>query len=169
MRNSRCAHATTRACAPTVARLARGALRVLPGPAGRTTRSADTVHARRPSARTAPISGTSSACVPTISTVNAPTNLIEDYTLVNARHIWDADPEHRTISFSTDQNFADLVVLEHEGHANRHSRGLARPDTAHVHRDQGRLDPVRARGTAGAEEEPRRDAQDQTQGRSPAV
>ncbi|OFW28239.1 MAG: hypothetical protein A3G76_04640 [Acidobacteria bacterium RIFCSPLOWO2_12_FULL_65_11] len=36
------------------------------------------------------------------------------YTLINARRIWDADPEHRTISFSTDQNFADLVVLEHE-------------------------------------------------------
>jgi imidazolonepropionase-like amidohydrolase len=36
------------------------------------------------------------------------------FTLINARRIWDADPEHRTISFSTDQNFADLVVMEHE-------------------------------------------------------
>ena len=36
------------------------------------------------------------------------------YTIVNARRIWDADPNHTTISYSTDQNAADLVVLEHE-------------------------------------------------------
>src|SRR5215468_6691096 len=36
------------------------------------------------------------------------------YTIINARRIWDADPNHTTISFSTDQNYADLVVLEHE-------------------------------------------------------
>ncbi|MBI4265410.1 MAG: amidohydrolase family protein [Acidobacteria bacterium] len=36
------------------------------------------------------------------------------YTIVNARRIWDADPNHQTISYSTDQNYADLVVLEHE-------------------------------------------------------
>ncbi len=36
------------------------------------------------------------------------------YTIVNARRIWDADPNHQTISYSTDQNAADLVVLEHE-------------------------------------------------------
>jgi cytosine/adenosine deaminase-related metal-dependent hydrolase len=36
------------------------------------------------------------------------------YTIVNARRIWDADPTHQTISYSTDQNGADLVVLEHE-------------------------------------------------------
>src|SRR5258708_36221485 len=36
------------------------------------------------------------------------------FTLINARRIWDADPNHGTISFSTDQNFADLVVMEHE-------------------------------------------------------
>ena len=36
------------------------------------------------------------------------------YTIINARRIWDADPNHTTISYSTDQNFADLVVLEHE-------------------------------------------------------
>jgi cytosine/adenosine deaminase-related metal-dependent hydrolase len=36
------------------------------------------------------------------------------YTIVNARRIWDADPNHQTISYSTDQNGADLVVLEHE-------------------------------------------------------
>jgi imidazolonepropionase-like amidohydrolase len=36
------------------------------------------------------------------------------YTIVNARRIWDADPNHHTISYSTDQNAADLVVLEHE-------------------------------------------------------
>jgi imidazolonepropionase-like amidohydrolase len=36
------------------------------------------------------------------------------YTIINARRIWDADPNHATISFSTDQNYADLVVLEHE-------------------------------------------------------
>jgi imidazolonepropionase-like amidohydrolase len=36
------------------------------------------------------------------------------YTIVNARRIWDADPDHQTMSYSTDQNFADKVVLEHE-------------------------------------------------------
>jgi cytosine/adenosine deaminase-related metal-dependent hydrolase len=36
------------------------------------------------------------------------------YTIINARRIWDADPAHQTISYSTDQNYADLVVLEHE-------------------------------------------------------
>ncbi len=36
------------------------------------------------------------------------------YTIINARRIWDASPTHTTISYSTDQNFADLVVLEHE-------------------------------------------------------
>jgi imidazolonepropionase-like amidohydrolase len=36
------------------------------------------------------------------------------YTTINARRIWDADPNHQTISYSTDQNAADLVVLEHE-------------------------------------------------------
>jgi imidazolonepropionase-like amidohydrolase len=36
------------------------------------------------------------------------------YTIVNARHIWDADPNHMTVGFCTDQNFADVVVLEHE-------------------------------------------------------
>jgi hypothetical protein len=36
------------------------------------------------------------------------------YTIINARRIWDADPNHQTISYSTDQNYADLVVLEHE-------------------------------------------------------
>jgi imidazolonepropionase-like amidohydrolase len=36
------------------------------------------------------------------------------YTIINARRIWDADPDHRTISYSTDQNFADILVLEHE-------------------------------------------------------
>ena len=36
------------------------------------------------------------------------------YTIINARRIWDADPEHRTMSYSTDQNADDLVVLEHE-------------------------------------------------------
>jgi imidazolonepropionase-like amidohydrolase len=36
------------------------------------------------------------------------------YTIINARRIWDADPDHQTISYSTDQNGADLVVLEHE-------------------------------------------------------
>jgi imidazolonepropionase-like amidohydrolase len=36
------------------------------------------------------------------------------YTIINARRIWDADPNHQTISYSTDQNFADVVVLEHE-------------------------------------------------------
>jgi hypothetical protein len=36
------------------------------------------------------------------------------FTIINARRIWDADPMHNTISYSTDQNFADVVVLEHE-------------------------------------------------------
>jgi len=36
------------------------------------------------------------------------------YTIINARRIWDADPNHQTISYSTDQNYADLVVLDHE-------------------------------------------------------
>ncbi len=36
------------------------------------------------------------------------------YTIINARRIWDADPNRQTISYSTDQNGADLVVLEHE-------------------------------------------------------
>ncbi|MDG2090299.1 MAG: amidohydrolase family protein [Gammaproteobacteria bacterium] len=36
------------------------------------------------------------------------------YTIINARRVWDADPSHRTISYSTDQNFADISVLEHE-------------------------------------------------------
>jgi imidazolonepropionase-like amidohydrolase len=36
------------------------------------------------------------------------------YTIINARRIWDADPNHQTMSYSTDQNFADRLVLEHE-------------------------------------------------------
>jgi imidazolonepropionase-like amidohydrolase len=36
------------------------------------------------------------------------------FTIVNARRIWDADPNHQTMSYSTDQNATDLVVLEHE-------------------------------------------------------
>jgi imidazolonepropionase-like amidohydrolase len=36
------------------------------------------------------------------------------YTIVNARRIWDADASHQTIAYSTDQNFADAAVLEHE-------------------------------------------------------
>src|SRR5215471_8678085 len=36
------------------------------------------------------------------------------YTIVNARRIWDADPMHNTMSYSTDQNADDVVVLEHE-------------------------------------------------------
>jgi hypothetical protein len=36
------------------------------------------------------------------------------FTIINARRIWDADPNHATISYSTDQNADDLVVLEHE-------------------------------------------------------
>jgi imidazolonepropionase-like amidohydrolase len=36
------------------------------------------------------------------------------YTIINARRIWDADPNQTTISYSTDQNADDLVVLEHE-------------------------------------------------------
>jgi imidazolonepropionase-like amidohydrolase len=35
------------------------------------------------------------------------------YTIINARRIWDASGG-RGISYSTDQNYADLVVLEHE-------------------------------------------------------
>lgn len=34
------------------------------------------------------------------------------YTILNARTVWDAG--HSTVAFSTDQNYADLVVLEHE-------------------------------------------------------
>jgi imidazolonepropionase-like amidohydrolase len=36
------------------------------------------------------------------------------YTIVNARRIWDADANHQTMAYSTDQNFTDLAVLEHE-------------------------------------------------------
>jgi imidazolonepropionase-like amidohydrolase len=36
------------------------------------------------------------------------------YSLVNARRIWDADATRQLISYSTDQNATDLVVLEHE-------------------------------------------------------
>jgi imidazolonepropionase-like amidohydrolase len=36
------------------------------------------------------------------------------FTIINIRRIWDADPNHLTVSYSTDQNAADLVVLEHE-------------------------------------------------------
>jgi imidazolonepropionase-like amidohydrolase len=36
------------------------------------------------------------------------------FTIINARRIWDADPNHQTMSYSTDQNFADVAVLEHE-------------------------------------------------------
>jgi len=36
------------------------------------------------------------------------------YALVNARRIWDADNSRQLISYSTDQNATDLVVLEHE-------------------------------------------------------
>jgi hypothetical protein len=36
------------------------------------------------------------------------------YTILNARRIWDADPNHLTLSYSTDQNYVALVVLEHE-------------------------------------------------------
>jgi len=36
------------------------------------------------------------------------------YTIINARRIWDADPNRGTLSYSTDQNFADILVLEHE-------------------------------------------------------
>jgi imidazolonepropionase-like amidohydrolase len=36
------------------------------------------------------------------------------FTIINARRVWDADPSHQTISYSTDQNFADILVLEHE-------------------------------------------------------
>jgi imidazolonepropionase-like amidohydrolase len=36
------------------------------------------------------------------------------YTIINARRIWDADPNRGTMSYSTDQNAADIVVLEHE-------------------------------------------------------
>jgi len=34
------------------------------------------------------------------------------YTIVNARRIWEAG--NNTLSYSTDQNYADIVVLEHE-------------------------------------------------------
>ena len=33
---------------------------------------------------------------------------------MNARRIWDADPTHQTMAYSTDQNFTDVAVLEHE-------------------------------------------------------
>jgi imidazolonepropionase-like amidohydrolase len=36
------------------------------------------------------------------------------YTIVNARRIWDADANHQTMAYSTDQNFTDVAVLEHE-------------------------------------------------------
>jgi imidazolonepropionase-like amidohydrolase len=36
------------------------------------------------------------------------------YTIINARRIWDADPNHTTMSYSTDQQADDIVVLEHE-------------------------------------------------------
>jgi imidazolonepropionase-like amidohydrolase len=36
------------------------------------------------------------------------------YTIINARRLWDADPNHTTMAYSTDQNYADIVVLEHE-------------------------------------------------------
>ena len=36
------------------------------------------------------------------------------YSMVNARRIWDADKSQQLISYSTDQNATDLVVLEHE-------------------------------------------------------
>jgi hypothetical protein len=36
------------------------------------------------------------------------------YSLVNARRIWDGDTSRQLISYSTDQNATDLVVLEHE-------------------------------------------------------
>jgi imidazolonepropionase-like amidohydrolase len=36
------------------------------------------------------------------------------YEIYNARRIWEADPMHGDISWSTDQNYADTVVLEHE-------------------------------------------------------
>jgi hypothetical protein len=36
------------------------------------------------------------------------------YTIINARRLWDASPTHATMAYSTDQNFADIVVLEHE-------------------------------------------------------
>jgi imidazolonepropionase-like amidohydrolase len=36
------------------------------------------------------------------------------YSMVNARRIWDADNTRQLISYSTDQNATDLVVLEHE-------------------------------------------------------
>jgi imidazolonepropionase-like amidohydrolase len=36
------------------------------------------------------------------------------YTIVNARRIWDADANHQTMAYSTDQNFTDIAVLEHE-------------------------------------------------------
>ena len=36
------------------------------------------------------------------------------YSLVNARRIWDGDTSRALISYSTDQNATDVVVLEHE-------------------------------------------------------
>jgi imidazolonepropionase-like amidohydrolase len=36
------------------------------------------------------------------------------HTILNARRIWDADPNHGSVSYSTDQNYADIVVLEQE-------------------------------------------------------
>jgi imidazolonepropionase-like amidohydrolase len=36
------------------------------------------------------------------------------YTIVNARTIWDANANRNTIGFCTDQNYDDIVVLEHE-------------------------------------------------------
>ncbi len=36
------------------------------------------------------------------------------YSMVNARRIWDADKSQQLISYSTDQNATDVVVLEHE-------------------------------------------------------
>jgi imidazolonepropionase-like amidohydrolase len=45
---------------------------------------------------------------------NRATGTEAGYEIVNARRIWDADPNHQTMSFSTDQNYADKVVLEHE-------------------------------------------------------
>jgi len=41
-----------------------------------------------------------------------PTGTEAGYPIVNARTLWDAG--HGTVAFSTDQNYADLVVLEHE-------------------------------------------------------
>ena len=47
--------------------------------------------------------------------MNRATGTEGGFTIINARRIWDADGTNGgTMSFSTDQNFADLVVLEHE-------------------------------------------------------